>query len=70
MELGIDSFATADLVGDLDSLRNLVARIEHAVDLDAFGIGEHHRHEFLDSAPARPAKPTMSRTRSSKTRSA
>ncbi len=55
MELGIDSFATANLggSGDSDSLRNLVARIElaDAVGLDAFGIGEHHRREFLDSAP-------------------
>ncbi len=35
-------------------LRNLVGQIEHAdqVGLDAFGIGEHHRREFLDSAPA------------------
>ena len=29
-------------------------QIEHAdeVGLDAFGVGEHHRREFLDSAPA------------------
>ena len=56
MELGIDSFAAAKLggVSDSDALRNLVARIEHAdeVGLDVFGIGEHHRREFLDSAPA------------------
>ncbi len=56
MELGIDSFAAAGLggVSDSDGLRNLVARIEHAdaVGLDVFGIGEHHRREFLDSAPA------------------
>jgi len=31
-----------------------VQQIEHAdeVGLDAFGVGEHHRREFLDSAPA------------------
>ena len=56
MELGVDSFASANLggVSDSDALRNLVARIEHAdaVGLDVFGIGEHHRREFLDSAPA------------------
>ena len=56
MELGIDSFAAANLggVSDSDALRNLVARIEYAdeVGLDIFGIGEHHRREFLDSAPA------------------
>jgi alkanesulfonate monooxygenase SsuD/methylene tetrahydromethanopterin reductase-like flavin-dependent oxidoreductase (luciferase family) len=35
-------------------LRQLVQQIEHAdeVGLDAFGVGEHHRREFLDSAPA------------------
>lgn len=56
MELGIDSFASANLggVSDSDALRNLVARIEYAdeVGLDIFGIGEHHRAQFLDSAPA------------------
>jgi probable LLM family oxidoreductase len=32
----------------------LVEQIEHAdeVGLDVFGIGEHHRREYLDSAPA------------------
>jgi probable LLM family oxidoreductase len=59
MEIGIDSFAatTADVDGFTitasDRLRNLVEEIERAdqVGLDAFGIGEHHRIEFLDSAP-------------------
>src|SRR5476651_2298213 len=60
MQVGIDSFATAftndatSLAGNAsDALRHLVDRIEHAeqVGLDVFGIGEHHRKEFLDSAP-------------------
>jgi probable LLM family oxidoreductase len=60
MQVGIDSFATAftndatSLAGNAsDALRHLVDRIEHAeqVGLDVFGIGEHHRREFLDSAP-------------------
>jgi probable LLM family oxidoreductase len=60
MQVGIDSFATAftnDAAGSAgnssDALRHLVDRIEHAeqVGLDVFGIGEHHRREFLDSAP-------------------
>jgi probable LLM family oxidoreductase len=60
MQVGIDSFATAftnvaaDLEGNpSDALRHLVDRIYHAeqVGLDVFGIGEHHRREFLDSAP-------------------
>jgi probable LLM family oxidoreductase len=59
MQIGIDSFAAAHddasmAVDPSDRLRNLVEQIEHAdkVGLDVFGIGEHHRREFLDSAPA------------------
>jgi probable LLM family oxidoreductase len=61
MELGIDSFAAA--ISDpatgltlepVERLANLLAEMELAdqVVLDVFGIGEHHRAEFLDSAPA------------------
>src|SRR5713226_7206635 len=59
MQIGIDSFAAAYddsslAVSASDRLRNLVEQIEHAdqVGLDVFGVGEHHRKEFLDSAPA------------------
>src|SRR5881392_4456694 len=59
MEIGIDSFAAAYEDNSLeqdpsDRLRNLVEEIEYAdrVGLDSFGIGEHHRKEYLDSAPA------------------
>src|SRR3989449_7029864 len=59
MQVGIDSFAAAfDDAGIATSqserLRNLVEQIERAdqVGLDVFGVGEHHRREFLDSAPA------------------
>jgi len=59
MQIGIDSFAaayhdTSLAVNASDRLRNLVEQIEHAdqVGLDVFGIGEHHRREYLDSAPA------------------
>ncbi len=60
MQVGIDSFATAftnDAAGlagnSSEALRHLIDRIAHAeqVGLDVFGIGEHHRREFLDSAP-------------------
>jgi probable LLM family oxidoreductase len=60
MQVGVDSFATAfakdatQLAGNAsESLRHLVDRIVQAeqVGLDVFGIGEHHRREFLDSAP-------------------
>ncbi len=59
MEIGIDSFAAAydDIslaVSRSDRLRSLIEQIEYAdqVGLDVFGIGEHHRKEYLDSAPA------------------
>src|SRR5216110_457932 len=59
MQVGIDSFAAAfdensRAVNPADRLRQLIEQIEHAdeVGLDAFGVGEHHRREFLDSAPA------------------
>ena len=58
MQIGVDSFAAAfddssRTVGASERLRNLVEQIEHAdqVGLDSFGVGEHHRREFLDSAP-------------------
>jgi probable LLM family oxidoreductase len=59
MEIGVDSFASAigetnAAVSPADRMRFLLEEIEHAdqVGLDVFGIGEHHRKEFLDSAPA------------------
>ena len=60
MEIGIDSFAAvisgkSDItINDSDALGQLLERIEHADNsgLDIFGIGEHHRKGFLDSAPA------------------
>src|ERR1051325_9028600 len=57
MQVGIDSFAAWDDSGPSSSpserLRKLVEQIEYAdkIGLDLFGIGEHHRKEFLDSAP-------------------
>jgi probable LLM family oxidoreductase len=59
MQIGIDSFAAAHddasrAISPSDRLRELIEQIEHAdqVGLDSFGIGEHHRKDFLDSAPA------------------
>lgn len=58
MQIGIDSFAAAwdepgHAVDPSERLANLLEQIERAdqVGLDVFGIGEHHRKEFLDSAP-------------------
>lgn len=60
MEIGIDSFAAmfsgnkSKSLSDTDALKQLLERIEHAEHqgIDIFGIGEHHRKGFLDSAPA------------------
>lgn len=55
MELGIDSFAMRPPGSDSRlALVELLERIEFAdrIGLDSFGIGEHYREEFLDSAPA------------------
>ncbi len=61
MDIGIDSFAailpdpaTGELPSATDRMADLLAEVELAdqVGLDVFGIGEHHRAEFLDSAPA------------------
>jgi probable LLM family oxidoreductase len=70
MQIGIDSFAAAYddaslAVSASDRLRNLVEQIEYAdqVGLDVFGIGEHHRREYLDSAPAVILGAAAARTR-------
>src|SRR5947208_5783527 len=59
MEIGVDSFvaATVDAAGRaVDPARHLSELLEaitlaDEVGLDVFGIGEHHRRGFLDSAP-------------------
>jgi probable LLM family oxidoreductase len=59
MQVGIDSFAafhddTKKPVSPSERLQRLVEQIERAdqIGLDVFGVGEHHRQGFLDSAPA------------------
>jgi len=58
MEIGIDSFASAmygsQTLSSVDAMEQLLDRISLADEagLDVFGIGEHHKKEFLDSAPA------------------
>ena len=71
MEIGIDSFAaahddTSRAISPAVRLRNLIEQIEHAdqVGLDVFGIGEHHRKDFLDSAPAVILAGAATRTKS------
>ncbi len=61
MEIGIDSFVATALEpsphgggGDVQRVKNLLEEIVLAdqVGLDVFGIGEHHRSDFVASAPA------------------
>jgi probable LLM family oxidoreductase len=58
MEIGIDSFASAmygrNALSSVDAMEQLLDRIALAdqAGLDVYGIGEHHKKEFLDSAPA------------------
>src|SRR5216117_4009295 len=69
MQVGIDSFAAFDDAGmsvsPSERLRRLVEQIEYAdkIGLDFFGVGEHHRKEFLDSAPAMILAAAAARTR-------
>ncbi|MGY2134365.1 Atu2307/SP_0267 family LLM class monooxygenase [Hymenobacter sp. HD11105] len=72
MEIGIDSFAAALLDNGtgqtptgVEALSQLLDRIAFAdqVGLDVFGMGEHHRPEYLDSAPAVILAAAAARTR-------
>jgi probable LLM family oxidoreductase len=72
MEIGVDSFAiaisdpvTGKTIKPLDRLQQLLDEIELAdkAGLDVFGVGEHHRAEFLDSAPAIILAAAASRTK-------
>lgn len=60
MQIGIDSFAASNpdpalkiSISPAQRMSNLLDEITLAdqVGLDVFGVGEHHRAEFLDSAP-------------------
>ena len=79
MEIGIDSFAASPqhhqvngAKDDTKSLAEFLERIELAdqVGLDSFGIGEHHRKNFLDSAPTMILAAAAARTQNIRLRSA
>lgn len=61
MQIGIDSFVALAPHPVTGKLRSAAERIEHLLEeieladrvgVDVFGIGEHHRKEFADSAPS------------------
>jgi probable LLM family oxidoreductase len=73
MQIGIDSFVinspnpgTQSGISTAERMNNLLAEIECAdrAGLDVFGIGEHHRADFADSAPAVILAAAAARTRS------
>jgi len=69
MEIGIDSFASAmygsNQLGSVEAMDQLLDRIVTADEsgLDVFGIGEHHKKEFLDSVPAMILAAAAARTK-------
>src|SRR5262245_4259915 len=61
MEIGLYTFvpttpdpATGRQISPAEAMRDLLEQMELAdqVGLDVFGVGEHHRPEFVVSAPA------------------
>jgi probable LLM family oxidoreductase len=72
MQIGVDSFgavisdpATGLAISPVQRMENLLDEIVLAdqVGLDVFGIGEHHRSEFVDSAPVVILGAAASRTK-------
>ncbi|MGL4399168.1 MAG: Atu2307/SP_0267 family LLM class monooxygenase [Luteolibacter sp.] len=72
MQIGIDSFVintldanTGQTISTAERIGNVLEEIECAdrAGLDIFGIGEHHRADFADSAPAMILAAAAARTR-------
>ena len=69
MEIGIDSFADKrEGANSVQAINNVIERIVFAdkAGLNTFGIGEHHRKEFLDSAPFMILSAAAARTKNIK----
>jgi len=68
MEIGIDSFAAAPTDNSINSsqaMSELIERMAFAdeMGLDVFGIGQHYRADFLDSAPSMILAAAAARTK-------
>ncbi|KAA3660660.1 MAG: LLM class flavin-dependent oxidoreductase [Chloroflexi bacterium] len=72
-EIGLYSFAeltpdprTGEMISSAERIENLLETIELAdqVGLDVFGLGEHHRPDFVSSAPAVILAAAAARTKS------
>lgn len=79
IEIGVDSFAalmpdprTGRVPSPAERMTNLLEEIEVAdrVGLDAFGVGEHHRADFIDAAPSVILAAGAARTRTIRLHSA
>src|ERR1700712_3041746 len=79
MEIGIDSFVsrvtdpdTGVVVTPAQRMTNLLEEVEQAdrAGLDTFGVGEHHRSDFLDSAPSLILSAAAARTKNIRLNSA
>lgn len=79
MKLGVDSFvarvtdpATERVIGPVERFEHLLEEIETAdrAGLYSYGIGEHHRAEYFDAAPAVILAAAAARTRTIRMRSA
>lgn len=72
MQIGIDSFVatapdpvTGEILSPAERLSNLLEEIELAdqAGVEVFGVGEHHREEYVDSAPVVILAAAAARTR-------
>lgn len=68
MQIGVDSFvatAKSGSVGDAQRVHELLEEIELAdqVGLDVFGVGEHHRPDYVASSPATLLAAAAARTK-------
>ncbi len=68
MQIGVDSFvatAKGGPVGDAQRVQELLEEIELAdqAGLDVFGVGEHHRPDYVASSPATLLAAAAARTR-------
>jgi probable LLM family oxidoreductase len=68
MQIGVDSFvatATSGPVGDARRVQELLEEIALAdqVGLDVFGVGEHHRADYVASSPATLLAAAAARTK-------
>jgi probable LLM family oxidoreductase len=65
MELGLATFADLGRISPEERMRNLLEEVELAeqVGLDVFGVGEHHRADFVVSSPGAALAAAAARTR-------